>query len=493
MTEIAVSRRDFSWKQWAIVIPALLAFTYVVYSQGSDFILPITLAGIPLLVWALIARIDLLQYFVFFIIPLSVPTDVGNGLVIEFPSEILIATIAVYLAFTGFLRPVISRDVLRHPLIILLIAEVVWMLCCSFFSNDPLVSLKRVVVRSLFVYIFLIFGANKLLSNGPRYHWLFLLYGIGLIWPVINAFLFHAEFDFSRMAAYKMSMPFYSDHTIYGACIAFVLPMLLIVLFSNHVLQIKRMYFYPIALLALFLVGAEMLSFSRAAWISAIVAGVFGLFLLLRIKLRTIIIFLVVAGSITFAYSEQIYRTISNNEAISNKGDIKDHILSVTNVQSDASNTERINRWMCAWRMAVEKPVTGFGPGMYQFEYGRFQERRYMTRISTFSGNKGHAHSEYFTQLSETGFPGFALFIVIVIAVIGYGMKVIYNETDQRLKLLLYGAVLGLVTFYVHGIFNAFLDTDKMAVLVFGSIAIIVSADLRQRFQYSKFNIENGR
>jgi O-antigen ligase len=118
---------------------------------------------------------------------------------------------------------------------------------------------------------------------------------------------------------------------------------------------------------------------------------------------------------------------------------------------------------------------------MYQFEYGRFQEREHMTRISTFSGNKGHAHSEYFTQLSETGFPGFIFFIAIVLSVIGYGMRVIYREKHPALKLMLYGTVLGLITFYVHGMFNAFLDTDKMAVLIFGSIAIIISADIRQR------------
>jgi putative inorganic carbon (hco3(-)) transporter len=203
--------------------------------------------------------------------------------------------------------------------------------------------------------------------------------------------------------------------------------------------------------------------------------------LLIRVKFRIIIISLMLLGGITYAYNQQIYEAISKNDSISTRGDLKEHLISVTNVQSDASNTERLNRWLCAWRMAVDKPITGYGPGMYQFEYGKFQERGHMTRISTFSGNKGHAHSEYFTQLSETGFPGFVLFLLIVFSVIGYGMTVIYREKDRRNKLLLYGAVLGLVTFYVHGVFNAFLDMDKMAVLVFGSIAIIVAADLRQK------------
>lgn len=468
----------------ALVIPAAFALSLAAGYSESNYVLPIAIATFPLLLWALIARVDILHYFIFLVIPLSVPVDLGNGLIIGFPSEILIAVVCGYLAIVSLLRQWISGTIIRHPLIILLIAEVTWMLFCSLFSNDPLISLKRVIVRSLFVYLFLIFGTHLILKNNFRLHWLFLLYGAGLIWPVINSFMFHAQYEFSRTSAYKMSLPFFADHTIYGACIAFVLPTLLIMTFSNHILRIRGVFFMFIVFLAIFLVGAEILSFSRAAWLSLIIAAIFGLLLLWRIKLQTIMIFLFAAGTITWFYSDEIYRTVSKNEAVSNKGDIKDHLLSVTNVQSDASNTERINRWLCAWRMAVEKPITGFGPGMYQFEYGRFQERIYMTRISTFSGNKGHAHSEYFTQLSETGFPGFVLFIVIVFSVIGYGMRVIYREKDQRTKLLLYGASLGLVTFYVHGIFNAFLDTDKMAVLVFGAIAIIVAADLRQKKQF---------
>jgi O-antigen ligase len=118
---------------------------------------------------------------------------------------------------------------------------------------------------------------------------------------------------------------------------------------------------------------------------------------------------------------------------------------------------------------------------MYQFEYGQYQRRGEMTRISTFSGNRGHAHSEFMTQLSETGFPGFILFVILVFYVIACGMRVIYREKIMKYKLAVIGALLGLITFYVHGAFNAFLDSDKMAALVFTCIAIIVAHDIRQK------------
>ncbi|MES1182054.1 MAG: O-antigen ligase family protein, partial [Flavobacterium sp.] len=150
-------------------------------------------------------------------------------------------------------------------------------------------------------------------------------------------------------------------------------------------------------------------------------------------------------------------------------------------IQTDASNVERINRWSCAVRMGIDEPVFGFGPGMYQFEYGRFQLPTDLTNISTFHGNKGHAHSEILGALAESGFPGMLLAVVFMFSAIGYGLNVIYNTKDPYRRWIAYAALLGLVSFYVHGFFNAFLDTDKMAILVFGSIAVIIATDLENR------------
>lgn len=463
------------------VLACLLICFTLLKGETSGLVAATVISALPLLCWVLFARTNLLLFALFALIPVSVPYKTESGIVVGLPSEGLIALLAIYLTGISFIRPFFSKELFRHPLVILILAEVAWMLISSAFSTNPMVSLKRVFMRAVFVQVFLLFGIHVFSQNNRRGSQLYLLYAAGLLWPVIHSYIFHRNFDFSRSSAYKMCEPFFTDHTIYGACIAFVVPMLVLVMFGNKFIRLRGMIYTIVVVLCFVMIAALVLSFSRAAWISVLVAFTFGGLLVMRIKLRGIIAFLLVAGLCTYVYSDQIYQTISENESVSTKGDIGDHLLSATNVQSDASNTERINRWLCAWRMALDRPLTGFGPGMYQFEYGQFQDRGHMTRISTFTGSKGHAHSEYFTPLSETGFPGAILFIVIVLTVIGYGMKVIYRETDMQNKLLLYGAVLGLVTFYVHGIFNAFLDSDKMAVLVFGSIAVIVAADFRQR------------
>jgi O-antigen ligase len=481
VTDLGPHKR-FDYRPAIIPVLACLAICYRLYStQENEWAIIVAFASLPLIAWMLLVQTERFTYLLFALIPVSVPVTLGSGTVIGFPSELLIVLLVAFIFFSGAIKPFIARSIWRHPLVVLFFVEILWMTLCGLLCAQPLVSMKRVFMRVLFVQLFLVYGAHLLSKNQSRYHLLFLLYGVGLIWPVVHSYLFHQQFSFAQVAAYRMCAPFFTDHTIYGACIAFILPMLLILTFANRRIRLRGALHFAVILLTIVMTVAEVLSFSRAAWISLMVAALFGVLLMARVRLRGIVILLALTGAVTAFYSDQIYQSVSKNDTISNKGDIGDHLLSATNVQSDASNKERINRWVCAWKMAIEKPVTGYGPGMYQFEYGRHQERTHMTRISTFSGNRGHAHSEYFTQLSETGFPGAILFVAIVFSVIGYGMKVIYNERDRRLKLLLYGAVLGLITFYVHGIFNAFLDSEKMAVLVFGSIAVIVSADLRQR------------
>jgi hypothetical protein len=41
--------------------------------------------------------------------------------------------------------------------------------------------------------------------------------------------------------------------------------------------------------------------------------------------------------------------------------------------------------------------------------------------------------------------------------------------------------ILGLTTYYIHGVLNNFLDTDKMSALFWGFTAAIVALDLKFR------------
>ena len=141
--------------------------------------------------------------------------------------------------------------------------------------------------------------------------------------------------------------------------------------------------------------------------------------------------------------------------------------------------------------MFKERPVFGWGPGTYQFNYAPFQRSQEKTRISTNTGKRGNAHSEYLGPLSQSGIFGMLSIILIFVLSFYTGLRVYFTSKNQKIKILSLGILLGLTTYFVHGILNNFLDTDKASALVWGYIAMLVAMDVYHRGEEE--TIDNGR
>ena len=91
----------------------------------------------------------------------------------------------------------------------------------------------------------------------------------------------------------------------------------------------------------------------------------------------------------------------------------------------------------------------------------------------------GNAHSEYLGPLSESGVLGMLSVLLIIGTVIWTTLTTLKRiEHNKELRALLLGVFLGLMTYFVHGVLNNFLDTDKLSVPYWGFIAIIVAIDV---------------
>ena len=176
-------------------------------------------------------------------------------------------------------------------------------------------------------------------------------------------------------------------------------------------------------------------------------------------------------------------RVFTKNDTVSSDN-FSEHIKSISNISTDASNLERINRWMSAIRMFKERPLTGWGPGTYQFQYAPFQHSSEMTVISTNSGNRGNAHSEYIGLMAEQGLPGLMLMLVFLITLFSTGFRVVNALEVGSDRSIAICALLGLVSYFCHGVLNNFLDMDKAAVLVWGSASLLVFLDLKFKKEF---------
>lgn len=426
-----------------------------------------------------IYRFQWLFWMVLFFVPLSIPLkEFSTGLDINMflPTEPILAGMMIIFLFRLALDGGYDRSVLSHPVTRIILLQVIWIFITSITSTMPVVSFKFLLSRLWFltVFYFLAIQFFKNPLNIRRFIWTLLIPLAGII-VVIT--LKHASINlFDQKASNPAVDPFFNDHTLYGAVLALFLPVSVgYVIRSPFRVWMKA---GAIIVLVLLLVGL-VFSYSRAAWISMAGGIIAFLIILFKVPGRTVLLgfAIFVVGFLVLGKSVLMKMEGNRQDSSDNLGK---HIESISNISTDASNLERLNRWSCAIRMFEEKPVFGFGPGTYMFQYAPYQKASERTIISTNAANGGNAHSEYLGPLSEEGFLGGLFMLMLVITSIGIGVRAYHKQTDAELKMVALTVLIGLITYFLHVTMNNFLDTDKASAGVWGFMAILVALDRKQ-------------
>ncbi|MEO8762085.1 MAG: O-antigen ligase family protein, partial [Bacteroidia bacterium] len=366
---------------------------------------------------------------------------------------------------------------LRHPVTIIIFLQVAWMAFTCITSEMPLVSFKYLIARLWFIssgYFMMSYLFTKKDENVFKYLWLYI---ISLTAVSLYITIQHASYGFDEHIADWIPSPFFNDHTAYGAALAMYVPPLIGFLFLKQYTKVQKTM---IALCLTIVLTGVVFSYARAAWIGLMAALVVTIIFYLKIKFRTLVITAVSGMVIFFIFQTQILLILNQNNTASG-GDAAQDLQSVTNIKTDDSNLERINRWSSAIKMFQERPIVGWGPGTYMFQYAPFQRHSEKSLISTNSGSNGNAHSEFLGPLSEQGILGIVWVAALMFAVFATGFRVVYKATDKTQKTLAIILVTGLTTYFVHGFLNNFLDTDKLSIPFWGFIAALVYLDIKQK------------
>lgn len=436
------------------------------------WLLPLSLAML------LMAFISLEKFLILtvFLVPLSIqlrfifpgiPSD------IFLPTELMLPVILALVVFRVISASEFNRGLLSHPVTVIILCMLGWGFVTSVTSTMPLVSFKSLLARAWFIAAFYLLAARVFSRRQSAINY-FRAYIAGMI-PVVIWFIYRMWQDglFIRKASYSAVRPFFNDHTIIGASLAFCIPVIVYLLFSKSTRGLHR--FILLLLLVLFSF-AFFLSFSRAAWLSLAVAVIFAVVVSMRISWKIILpASAMIAAGVVLSWSSLMLRLGENRQDSS--AEFQKHIGSISNITTDASNLERINRWRSALRMSAEKPLLGWGPSTYQFNYAPYQAASEKTIISTNWGEGGNAHSEYLSALVDSGVPGLILYILLLITVFYRGIKAYNSLNDRPMANLMLVFLTGLATYAVHGFLNNFLDTDKISALFWGMIAAVVALD----------------
>jgi putative inorganic carbon (HCO3(-)) transporter len=430
-----------------------------------------------LLVYGAIYHSERFLWIIVFLVPLSVlANDIGLGVGMSLPTEPFIFMFFTLMVLKMITSGKMPAGILKHPLSLFILINTLWMMVTVFTSVDQMVSLKYFLSRSWYVGVFYFTAVYlfRKMKNLEYFLWAMLA---GFIVLVCYTTARHAMEGFVMSHNFLIMRPFYPDHGMYAASIAFVVPMAAIFSFKGNWLGLNNFHRLMLLIAFVLLLYGIVFSFTRATWVSLAGAGGVYLLMFLRIRFKTIILSLVMGGIFFGAFQDQIFYLLSGNKqgSVSN---FEGHIQSISNISTDPSNLERINRWKSAVRMYIDEPIFGFGPGTYVNNYGAYQSTEDLTVISTFSGDLGNAHSEYFSALTETGTIGFVTWLGIFLLSIAYGFKLYYKSPNRKVRIYALSATLGLMTYYLHGFLNNYSDFDKIAVPLWGYIAVIAALEL---------------
>jgi len=442
---------------------------FIVTENFWGLLLPFGLA----LIASIILALDKVLLFLVFSTPLSVfyfNPDLHVGFTL--PTEPILFGIMILFLFKLLYEGTFDPKIWKHPLSLAILFNLFWIFFTSFSSQIPFVSFKFFLARLWFVTVF--FYLLALLFKRPeniyRFLWLFMI-------PLSIAALYtmyqHSLYNFTKDSSTWVMFPFFKEHTSYGAVLAMYVPIAFAFAFLlKHNLNRKLSG----TLLFIILATAVILSFTRAAWLSIIVAVAAAVPIIFKMQRWIFALLIVAFFAVVWSVKDDLIKKFEKNDQVSSDN-LTEHVESISNISTDASNLERINRWKSAFRMFQERPMLGFGPGTYMFLYAPYQKPHEKTIISTNAGDLGNAHSEYIGPLAESGFIGMLSVFAIVIITLITGIRAYHNANDFNIKVIALVTLMGLITYWTHGFLNNFLEMDKAACPVFGFSALLLIID----------------
>jgi putative inorganic carbon (hco3(-)) transporter len=452
----------------------ILCFWFIWSDQAYLALFPLGLVAVYAAIyhtkWAFLALA--------FMTPLSVNIEeYTDSFGLFIPTEPLLAGFMLMVVLVSLRRELIEPAVWRHPIVLAVGFYLFWVGITAITSTHPSVSFKFLLARLWFIVPMLLFGTVVFRDekNIRIFLWLFIT---GMVIAILYTLTVHAQYRFGEKEGHWVMWPFFKDHTIYGAIVALVTPLVFgLYLSKKHsvLVQAVLLGFIVVILLGLYF------SYTRAAWLSVIAA--MGVWFLIHFKIKFSLLagIAIFAGSILFFSWDTIQMELARNKEEHTTENFAERLQSAGNVTTDASNLERLNRWSCAIEMFKERPVFGFGPGTYAFEYAPFQEPENLTIISTNFGDMGNAHSEYLGPMAEMGAIGLLAVLLLVAAIFykGINLYIQWPTEDRETRVLILAMILSLTTYFVHGVLNNYLDTDKAAVPIWAMSAMFIALEMK--------------
>ena len=440
-----------------------------------DFYYLLALPLLILLGYLYIYYLDIVFLIIVFCTPLSFNFEnlAIGGIGFYFPTEPMLLAFSCIVIFKSILNSNSEQKInyFKNPILYIVLIQLIWIFFTSISSELPSVSFKFLISRCWFIIPMLFYGISYFKRGEKSIYNFFSSFLASMFIVTFYTLVNHMINGFSEESGHWVMWPFFKDHTSYGAILALTIPINFWLIINTKNKLIKNLFVFS---LIIFFIGLYF-SYTRAAWLSMLVAMIAYFLYYFKIKFKWLVGLATVPLIFISINFTEISYLIQKNDAEHTTENFSERVESMSNISSDASNLERLNRWNAAIKLFLKRPLCGWGPGTYSFVYAPFQSSKDLTIISTNFGDGGNAHSEYLGPLAEQGILGFIINLLLISFFFIYSGLYYIKSKNLYYKKLTLVIILSLTTYFSHGILNNYLDTDKAAVPVWGLISIFIT------------------
>jgi O-antigen ligase len=449
---------------------------FLAISTWYHSLLPAFIPFIFLLVPAIIKRPVLLFYLLLIAIPLSTEYKFTDTLGTDFPDEFLMITATVIFILMITNDPSLpGKKLFRHLLFALLLIHFCWILVCTVYSTNVLLSVKYVLAKIWYIIAFVLLPPLFLKTKRS-----ILIAAWCLLVPMLliafTGMLRHAAVGFSFEKINSTLTPFFRNHVNYGAMLVCMLPVATAAIYlSKH----KSGRHWAILAFLIFL-PALILSYSRGAWLSVIVA----LMAIGAVKKNAIhwmflsIIILITIFAVWLANNNKYLDFRPDFAKTIFHTDFQQH-LAATYHGRDLSTAERFYRWTSVKNLVVAKPLTGVGPNNFYDNYKPFATAVFKTYVSD---NKEHStvHNYFLLLLTEQGIVGVVIFTALLFGMFWYLQKIYHDAQDAFYKTFALTITAILAMIVTVNSLSDLIETDKIGSLFFLCLGCILTFNSQQ-------------
>ncbi|MEM4260931.1 MAG: glycosyltransferase family 39 protein, partial [Candidatus Woesearchaeota archaeon] len=348
----------------------------------------------------------------------------------------------------------ISKSLLTDRLIWLLSTILFIKLFASVAANTPVITNQFILffIESVSIYVILKYTYSKLKMDQFPLHlviiylimalfvmifavvqmYLINAYGIkiGSIWPVPN--------NLPRLGSS------FWDVNHFGGFLVTVIPIFFMLVFGLNRASYKVLAFLGLGFSSLLL----FLTQSRSSWLGITVAMLIGLtFLISRRYYKPVLLFLVgltLMSGVFFAYLD--IKDLS----------IRQKVANYMHYRLDSTDTH-VMLLEGAIQIYLKDPVLGTGPGNFDSSFRQTEtSEKYFEREPNLKNTEIPTHSVWGEVIAETGYLGFATYILMAMFLILASLYTFHKSEDKLRSYLGLGFFISLIGIYVTGIFYSY-------------------------------------